>query len=171
MIPVYAHGLFTVCKDGTVLQHIIFNYVDPSKKYKQIINDPERLEEELRIISKNMQNFLDSEEVLINGVRTYPKVRSVWVGLSGSADRPYIELLITFKGELKPGINIYEDKYEPDIAEYDYAVTWVFPEDSRIIEVDVGFDYVMNGNVLRFSVPEGSETPGYEKISFYLESL
>ena len=172
MIPVYAHGFFNVCKDGTIVQHIIFNYVDPSKKYAQIIRDSKELERELQVVSSNMQRFLDSEEVLINGVRVYPKVTSTWIGLSGSAERPYIEFLIVFKGGFKPGINTYEDRYEPDIAEYDYSVSWVFPQGSRIIEANVGFDYeVIGNNVLRFSVPEGSETPGYEKISFYLENL
>ena len=172
MIPVYAHGFFNVCRDGTVVQHIIFNYVDPGRKYSQIIKNLEKLKEELKIVSSNMQKFLDSEEVLINGVRVYPKVVATWIGFSGSEERPYIEFLIVFKGEFKEGINTYEDRYEPDIAEYDYCVTWVFPQGSRIVDVDVGFEYeVIGGNVLRFNVLEGSETPGYEKISFYLENL
>lgn len=172
MIPVYAYGFFNVCNDGTVVQHIIFNYVDPSKKYSSIIRNPAKLREEIELLSGNMQKFLDSEDVRINGVRVYPKVTATWVGFSGSIERPYIEFLITFKGTLREGINTYEDRYEPDIAEYDYSVVWVFPQGSKIVDVDVGFEYeVVGGNILRFNVPEGSETPGYERISFYLRSL
>jgi len=172
MIPVYAYGFFNVCSDGTVIQHVIFSYVDPLRKYASIVKDVERLRREIDLVSNNMQRFLDNEDVRINDVIVYPKVVATWIGFSGSEKRPYIEFLIVFKGSLRRGINVYEDRYEPDIAEYDYSVVWVFPQGSRIVDVDVGFEYeIINDNILRFNVPEGSEVPGYERISFYLENL
>ncbi len=168
MIPIYAYGIFDVTY-GEVIQHIIFEYVDPGKGYAKIVKDREKLIKELAILKRNMQAFLDAEEVKINGVRVYPKVVDVKIGFSGTYERPYIKYVIIFDAPLKSGVNVYEDKYEPEVTEYDYVVTWVFPKGSKVLDVNVGFNYeVVNERVIIFHVPEGSETPGYESISFLL---
>ncbi len=167
-MPTYAYGIFNVCRNE-VVQHIIFEYVDPAKEYADIVRNPSRLNKELEILRRNMQSFLDEEDVRINDIRVYPKVVDVEIGFSGSYERPYIKYLIVFDAPLKSGVNKYEDTYEPDIVEYDYIVTWVFPKGSKVLEVNVGFNYkVINDRIITFYVPEGSETPGYEMISFLL---
>lgn len=172
MIPIYAHGFFNVCRDGSVTQLIIFEYLDPGMEYFKLVRSKRGYAKELATLRRNMQLFLDAEDVRINNERVYPRVVSVDIGFSGSKDRPYIKYLVRFKGKLINGDNIYEDSYESEVAEYDYVVTWVFPEGSSIIKVDVGYEYkVVNNNILTFFVPEGSETPGYESIVFRLSSV
>ncbi len=169
MIPVFAFGFFKVSPEGTFTQHIIYEYSDPEGEISKILSDSGLLERELRELKESMQGFLDKERVLVNGEEAHPKVVAVSIGVMESRRRAFIEYLIEFKGRFKSGVNTYENHYEPEVAEYSYEVMWVFPEGSKVMEVNVGFDYVLiGGRVLTFYVPEGSETPGYEKISFYL---
>jgi len=166
LIPIYGYGIFNVCMNE-VIQHVIFEYSDPKRTYLEVIRDESRLKEELINLRDNMQYFLDNEVVKINNARVYPKVISVDVGFAGGYERPFIKYTIVFEAPIKHGINIYEDNYEPEIAEYDYIVTWVFPRGSKVVEVDVGFPYeLINERILTFRVNEGSETPGYERIVF-----
>jgi len=167
--PTFGHGLFIVCSDGTINQHVTFEYIDEELEYLNIVSDKEKLMNELEKLRKNMQSFLDEEIVKINGRRVYPKIRHVDIGFNGSFERPYVEFFIVFKGKFKKGLNIYEDMYEKEETTYDYVVRWVFPENTKIVDVDVGFEYeVVDNRILIFRVFTGSVTPGYEKISFYL---
>jgi len=168
LIPIYAYGIFDVTYKE-IIQHIIFEYVDPAKEYAKVVKDKRKLRYEISTLRNNMQRFLDAEEVLINNIRVYPRVIDVRIGFSGSYERPYIKYTIIFDAPLRSGINKYEDKYEPEITEYDYTVTWVFPKGSKVLEVNVGFQYeVIDERIVVFYVNEGSETPGYESITFTL---
>ncbi len=166
MIPIYGYGIFNVCSNE-IVQHIIFEYSDPNRTYLRVVKDKEALSQELNTLKNNMQYFLDNEIVKINNTRVYPKVIDVDIGFAGGFERPYIKYVIVFDAPLKDGLNVYEDTYEPEVAEYDYVVTWVFPKGSKVVEVNVGFPYkIINDRVLTFRVHEGSETPGYERIVF-----
>ncbi|MEM4903513.1 MAG: hypothetical protein QXL28_00870, partial [Desulfurococcaceae archaeon] len=135
-----------------------------------IMLERRRLKEEKARLAQNMQYFLDLEEVKINDKRTYPRVRDVEIGFRGDYNHPYITFFITFTGELRAGLNIYEDSYEPEIAEYDYKVYWVLPTKARIVRADLGVLYEVreNGRILEFSVEKGMEIRGYERIEFEL---
>jgi hypothetical protein len=117
-----------------------------------------------------MQSFLDEEIVRINGKRVFPKVVDVDIGFRGSEDRPYITFYIMFRGDLRRGVNVYEDTYEPEVSEYDYTVTWVFTGGLTVLRAYLGvnYDILADGKLLIFSVPKGFTTPGYEKIEFKL---
>ncbi len=167
MKPVFGYGFFSVDLAGDVVESIIFEYIDNDCEYAELIKDPVKLREEIRILKRNMQDFLDEEVVKINGEETRPYVVKVTVGLAGSRYRPFINYIIKFHCDLKPGLNTYENYYEPETAEYDYIVTWVFPEGVRVLEADLGVGYEVGpNNVLKFSVKKGFTLPGYEKISF-----
>lgn len=117
-----------------------------------------------------MQRFLDQERVLINGKQTYPKVVAVDVGFKGDPSRPYIRFFILFLGELRKGLNIYEDYYEPEVAEYDYDVYWIYPLRARVVKAELGVPYRLlhDGRVLSFSVSKGTRVGGYERVEFEL---
>lgn len=169
MKPVFGYGLFSVGIAGDVVESIIFEYIDKDCMYAELIKDPFKLREEIRVLKRNMQDFLDEEIVKINGEEIRPYVVKVTVGLAGSKYRPFINYIIKFRGSLRPGLNTYENYYEPDTAEYDYIVTWVFPEGVRVLEADLGVEYEVGPhNVLKFSVGRGFTLPGYERISFFV---
>jgi len=67
---------------------------------------------------------------------------------------------------------VYENRYEPEVAEYDYAAYWIFPPGTKVIEVDMGggseeWD-VVGKNIVAIYGRKGKKTGGYEKIVFDL---
>lgn len=166
--PVYALGLFFVRESGLFEQVIVFEYYDPTEEYKAIVADRKKLGEEKARLTRNMQYFLDQEDVRVNGKPAYPRVLDVEIGFRGDYKNPYITFFIAFTGEVKKGLNVYEDAYEPEVAEYSYRVYWVFPTKARAVKVDLGVSYTLleNGRVLAFSVEKGTKIRGYERIEF-----
>ncbi len=168
--PVHAQGFFVVTRRGDVHQIVVYDYYDPEGYYAKLIHRPREYEEEMNRLAANMQEFLDSEEVVINGERVYPKVVAVSLEHRGFEDSPYITFIIHFKGRLRRGLNTYENKYEEGVAEYDYEAYWIFPPRTRIVEVDVRSEYEVlgSGNILLLWARRGDKVGGYEKIVFEL---
>ena len=166
--PVYGLGLFFVRETGLIEQSIVFEYHDPDEEYKEIVLDENRWREEKKLLSSNMQYFLDEEIVEINNKRVYPRVVDVEIGFKGDYKNPYIFFIIQFIGEFYKGINIYEDSYKPEITEYDYRVYWFFPLRARVLKADLGVPYTLldKGRILSFHVSTGTRIRGYEKIEF-----
>lgn len=166
--PVYAQGTFIVCSNGVITQEVVFDYLDQELYYWNLLSNEEKFNEEVEVLATNMQSFLDKEEVKVNGRRVHPKVIGVDLGFRGFPDRPHITFYISFKGELRKGINYYEDFYEPEVVEYDYSVIWIFTGNLKVLRANVGvnYDILSDGRILMFSVSKGFLTPGYERIEF-----
>ncbi|MEM4718078.1 MAG: hypothetical protein QXE81_04895 [Desulfurococcaceae archaeon] len=166
--PIYGLGLFLVRETGLIEQFIEFCYLDPGETYAKIMKDRDQGKKEKTKLARNMQTFLDQEEVLINNQRVYPKVIDVEIGFREDFKHPYIVFFIVFTGILRHGLNIYEDKYNSELVEYNYRVYWIFPSKARVIKADLGVPYILlnNGRILAFSVNKGSEIRGYERIEF-----
>ncbi|MGQ9469185.1 MAG: hypothetical protein ACUVTD_05090, partial [Nitrososphaerales archaeon] len=78
-----------------------------------------------------------------------------------------ITFLITFKSQVKIGVNIYENFYEKGIAEYDYEAYWVFPKRAKILGVESSIEYeIIAKNILIMRARRGDRYSGYEKIMF-----
>ncbi len=166
--PIYAHGIFNVCRVGGVYQTIIFRYIDENSYYWSLIESgSEKIIEEEKILAENMQGFLDEEEVYINDRKVKPTVASVVIDSAGPRDASFT-FLIRFKAPLRPGLNSYVNMYEEEEAEYDYTVTWFFPIGSRVVKAEVGVPYEVRGegNILVFKVKKGARVGGREAIYF-----
>jgi len=170
LTPKHAIGLFLVRESGLVEQVVIFKYYDHLEEYRSVVESEERLREERALLARNMQFYLDQEEVFINGERVYPRVVDVEIGFQGDYKHPYILFLIVFRGELRKGVNVYENRYEPEIAEYDYRVYWVFPQGAKVLSAQRGVPYRLldKCRILVFDVKAGSRIGGYERIEFEL---
>lgn len=170
-IPIYGQGFFYVHRSGLVDQLIVFDYWDRSGYYERVLANREEYEAEVESLAENMQYYLDQERVSINGVRARPTVTGVEIGLRGRPELAYIVFTIEFRGEVRPGLNVYENVYEEEEAEYEYAVYWFFPERSRVVSVEVGVPYRVDrsGRVLFFRVKPGTIVGGREAIQFEVE--
>ncbi len=166
--PIHAQGFFIVSRRGDINQIIIYDYYDPEYYYLKLLHRPMDYVEEMNRLAANMQYYLDEEEVLINGEKVRPIVKSVSIEHRGFAEIAYITFIIYFKGKFRKGVNTYENKYEAEVAEYDYEVYWIFPPRSKIVEVEVAAEYEVlgDGNILLFWVRKGDKLSGYEKIAF-----
>lgn len=163
--PVYASAVFNVSKDG-IFYVLIFDYIDPAGYYKRILSNDDLRRREVERLASNMQSFLDEEETTINGSPARPEVISIDIGFRGDQNRPFISFLITIDAEIRRGINVYENRYEPDIFEYDYTAYWIFPRSSRIIEVVMSGNVTVASNIIVIRGNSGDIASGYEKIKF-----
>lgn len=166
--PLYAHGFFHVHSSGLVDQIVVFDYHNPEKLFYRIMSDEEKLRSLIEDLINNMQYYLEQERVLINGVEAPPQVHSVYIGYKNNPEYEYIVYHITFKGDLRKGINIYENTYEEEITTYEYIVIWMFPENSRVLKADLGVPYAISGDgrTLYFKVPANHRLRGRETIYF-----
>jgi hypothetical protein len=165
--PIHAHGFFWVSREGNMNQTIIFDYYDEKGYYASLLHKPDEYEQELTKLFHSMQNLLDQEKILINNIKCKPKVLTVSLDHRGLENLPCISFLITFKGQMKTGLNTYENFYEKGIVEYDYESYWVFPERTKILEVESSIEYeIVNKNILIMRAREGDKYSGHEKILF-----
>lgn len=162
--PIFARAFFNMDPLGSVTQYMVFYYRDPKAYYAGLSR--EALRRELEAVRRNMQMFLDEEAISINGRRVEARVAHVDVGLI-SIDLPYITFLIRFKGELRRGLNVYEDVYEEEVAEYPYEFLWLLP--GRVLRASMAGDVRILGNILSVKVPAGAEVGGREAIEFYID--
>lgn len=163
VIPIYARGFFSMNNLGETSQLTVFYYYDKDMYYYSL--DREERKEEIKRISKNMQYFLNKEKILINGERVKAKVRFYRLGFL-SKNYPFIEFLITFKGSLKKGINVYEDIYEEEVTEYPYEALWILP--GKIVEAEINGKIKVKENMLFLKVKRGIKVGGHEKIVFLI---
>ncbi|MCP8304033.1 MAG: hypothetical protein H3Z50_00965 [archaeon] len=165
--PIHAHGFFWVSQEGVVNQTIIFDYYDKKGYYASLLHKPDEYEQEMVKLFHSMQGLLDQEKVLMNGIRCKPKVLTVGLDHRGLENLPCIAFLITFRGRIKIGVNTYENFYEKGIVEYDYEAYWVFPERTKILEVESSIDYeVVAKNILIMRARRGDRYSGSERIEF-----
>lgn len=167
--PIHASGFFYVGL-GYISYYLVFDYYDPLGYYDAIMRDQKLLEEEALRLQASMQELIDKEEVIVNGVRVRPKVVLVDFGFHGSKKYPFIVFGVRFKAPIWVGRNVYENRYDREEIEYDYEAYWIFPPGSRILEVDMGTgneDWeVVGRNILAIYGRRGGVTGGYEKIVF-----
>ena len=170
--PVHGLGFF-YAGVGFIAYNLVFEYYDPMGYYDAVMRDKGLLERETAILAQNMQEFLNQEEVIVNGEKCHPKVVMVDIGFAGSRKRPIVVFAVRFPAPITPGRNTYENRYEPERIEYDYEAYWIFPPGSRILEVDMGEGRgeewsVVSRNVLAIYGRKGGVTSGYEKIVFHI---
>ncbi|MCP8320794.1 MAG: hypothetical protein H3Z52_07630 [archaeon] len=167
--PIHAHGFFWVSREGIVNQTIIFDYYDGKGYYASLLHKPYEYEKEMIKLFYSMQNLLDQEKILMNNIKCKPKVLTVSLDHRGLENLPCITFLITFKGQIKIGLNTYENFYEKGIVEYDYEAYWVFPKRTKILEVESSVEYEMIAkNILIMRARREDRYSGYEKIVFYM---
>ncbi len=169
LVPLYAQGFFHVCLRGGVGEYIIFRYHDKSGYYHRLLWDiPELLEEERQLLKNNMQSLLDEEEVYFNEKRTRPVVLDVNIE-APRENEAVLSFLITFRAILRKGVNTYLNIYEETVADYDYSVTWVFPQGARVRKAELGVPVrISDDRILSFYVRKGLKVGGKESIEFEL---
>ena len=165
--PIHAHGFFWVSRRGVVNQTIIFDYYDEKGYYASLLHKPDEYEQEMIKLFHSMQNLLDQEKVLMNDIRSMPKVLTVSLDHRGLENLPCITFFITFVGQIKTGLNTYENFYEKGIVDYDYEAYWIFPNRINIVEVVSSIEYeIVSKNILIIRARTGDRYSGYEKITF-----
>jgi len=168
--PLHGHAFFTISYSGAFSQILVFDYHDPDKFYYSLLHDDEKYQSTMEKLLASMNQLLSQEEIRLNCEKVEAEALTVNLDFRGEAERPSIFFYIEFKGRLnRGGRNVYECRYEPGTAEYDYEVYWILPEGSKILDVITSTEYEVYGD--RFLVMWariGDRYDGYEKIVFTL---
>lgn len=167
MRPVFAHGLFNV-SPGSITNHVLYIYEDPELEFKEILSSKRRAREEAGRLRRNMQAYLDSERILINGKEVRAEVVHVAFGYEGVRGRAFVEYIIEIPFEPRRGVNEYVDEYGEEVAEYSYRVVWLFPRCGEVLEADLGVPARVSARKIVLNVQRGQRLPGRERIVFSL---
>jgi hypothetical protein len=169
--PIHAHGFFWVSREGIVNQTIVFDYYDNKGYYSSLLHKPDEYEQEMTKLFYSMQNFLDQEKILMNNIKCKPRLLTVSLDHRGLESLPCITFFMTFKGQIKAGLNTYEDFCEKSVVEYDYEAYWVFPKGTKILEVESSIEFeIVTKNILIMRARKGDGYSGYERIVFNVSS-
>ncbi len=166
--PIFASSIFSISSDLEVYQVINYDYSDPDGVYKRILEDEEAFQFELDKIYSNMVEFLDAERVYINEKRVKQKIIHVDIGLRGSPETPYFQWVIHFQGIPRKDENSLASDVQEEQAEYAIEVLYLFPERTKILDVETPMEYEIRGSLLFVWAQEGDVVGGHEIVRFHL---
>ncbi|HME51458.1 MAG TPA: hypothetical protein VKM55_04530 [Candidatus Lokiarchaeia archaeon] len=162
--------------DGLIdfTQILVYDYVNISSDktyYRRIKREPSFVAQEVTTIEENMQRYLDEEKNVVNGERVYPHVVRTSIDFKTEARFPVYTWIITFGGnESDSGTQNYEAITTPETLEYDVKSTYVFPANSRIVEIESS---LVHENVLKhivvFRGSKGDSIKPLERLCWILE--
>ncbi|MCE4621856.1 MAG: hypothetical protein F7B19_00890 [Desulfurococcales archaeon] len=167
IIPVYGEGFFHITW-GLIYYTIVFDYIDQGGDYYEYVRDPHARRREERESQRLMQEAIDSERTIINGVKVRPIVDHVQIHFRGGRRRHSLTFHIRIPYDPLDGVNVYENYYEPSRAEYSYIVYWIAPPNGRIRMVDSPGKVVFRANnrIAVIRVRKGTRISGYEAVEF-----
>ena len=167
-VPISAHADFFVNEKG-ITEILVYRYFDPKRTYEKIAEDRFRKIFELEKIKENLQYYLDLDEILINQEKKRMKVKSVSINFQNNEmECPSLIFTINVKCSVKKGINFIEFLMMEEIAEYPFTISWHFPSNSEIVEVESVLDFKIEKNKIHMQASQGSKVGGYERIVFKL---
>jgi len=169
IVPIFGHGYFYVSW-GVIYYTIIFEYLDKTGEYYEIMhNNPGLLASEEEYSAKKMQEYMDRERVIINGFETRTIARQARIIFPSTKRRHLLVIHAYIPFTPITGINVYENYYEPTIAEYDYIVHWMPQPNARIRSVETPGEYnISSDGILEVYVRKGTRLDGYEAVEFEL---
>ncbi len=165
--PVYGEGFFHVTW-GVIYYTIVFDYVEPSGAFWEEMRDPRARRREESYARRRMQELMDSERVIVNGVETRCIVDDARLVFRGDRVRHSMVFHARIPYEPIDGVNVYENIYEAEEAPYSYDVYWIAPPDGSIrsVETPGRVTYTAGGRIAWIHVREGSRITGYESVEF-----
>ncbi|MFX1576262.1 MAG: hypothetical protein ACFFCF_03710 [Promethearchaeota archaeon] len=164
--PLFASSIFTISPELEVYQVINYDYRDPDGVYEKLLNDENALQTEIDKIHSNMADFLAAEKVYINEKQIEQKIIHVDIGLRGNPEIVYFQWVVHFKGIKLNEVNSLESDVEVERAEYDIEVLYLFPQNTRILDVKTPMDYEIRGPLLLVWAQKGDVVGGYEAVKF-----
>ncbi|MHA1267577.1 MAG: hypothetical protein ACTSRS_20240 [Candidatus Helarchaeota archaeon] len=165
VVPIYASSFFSITRDGEFHQFLQYDYQDPELYYATL--NQEDLLQEIRKLWLNMQGYLEEEINRVNGIDVYPKVDFCDIQWR-TPSNPFFTWVITFRGKLHKGANIYETKTDEEELEYNCYVIWQFPNNTTITKVHTNLYYDIFKSRLVLWGDQGMKIGGWERIHFEL---
>jgi len=168
LVPVYAEGFFHVAW-GVIYYTIVFDYIERGgTRFWERMRDPAEREREEAEIAGNMQELMDRERVVVNGMDTRTIVDSAHIEFRGSRKRHSVVFHCRIPYTPVEGVNVYENMYSPTTAPYPYTVYWIAPPGGSIVSADMPgrIRYVAGRRILVDEVARGTEISGYESVEF-----
>jgi hypothetical protein len=176
--PIHARSVIQISHrgDGTVdfMQVLEYDYEDISgddSYHARVTSDPQFVKEEVSVLERNMQGFLDDEKNVVNGTRVFPRVLTTFVTFRGGPRYPTSTWLITWSANGVAGNTFtYEAHVEPATLEYPVESIYTLPPNARVvgIESSLPYDNAIK-NVIVFRGAKGDKVGEVERLSWILE--
>jgi hypothetical protein len=164
-VPLNAEANFYVSKKG-ISELLVYNYLDEENFYQKLCAS-ENYDTEMNKIKDNMQFYLDQDIVLVNHEEKRMKLNEVELKFKdGLSEYPQLNFMILIRCKLKDGNNVIEFHMQEEVTPYSFHITWHFPHDSEIIEVDSLLSFQITGSKIIMIAEGGDRVGGYEKIVF-----
>ncbi len=168
LLPIHGNAIYHVNPFGVITETIYFDFFDPDEYYSSLTHNLKAHQEEISILWRNMQYFLDHELIFINNSRCTQDVVYVNYDHHGDSVSPYIYFVIHICGPPFQSHNIVLSDICIDQAEYDFEIVWAFPPGAQINGVSTQLEHETIGPILNLWGRKGDQVGGQESIEFDL---
>ncbi len=167
VVAVYGEGFFHVAW-GLIYYTIVFDYYDRTGEYYEYMGDPRIVRREEEYARRKMQSLMDEERILVNGVETRALVDTARIFFRGDRRRHSLVFHVRIPYDPLEGLNLYENYYEPVIAEYPYIVYWIAQPGGRIrlVETPGKVTRLAGDRIVEIRIRRGTRLEGYEAVEF-----
>ncbi|MHA1732702.1 MAG: hypothetical protein ACTSU5_12225 [Promethearchaeota archaeon] len=171
LFPLHARSTIAISGGGVFSQVLYFEYEDRGGEYHaRVKGDASFEQEELDLLSANMQEFLDGERNYVNREPVFPEVKLVDIGFV-TPMHPFHCFVVQFSGPTREGRNTYRSEFPPeDPLEYDIHSVYMFPPRTRVVGVSTEMEYWIAGNTIVFWAPRGCTLGNLEEITFEFDA-
>ncbi|MBN2153112.1 MAG: hypothetical protein JW839_16790 [Candidatus Lokiarchaeota archaeon] len=176
--PVHARSVIQISHrgDGVVdfSQVLEYDYEDISGTnvyHRRVSSDPRFVKEELSVLERNMQSFLDDETNVVNGERVFPRVLTAFIAFRGGPSHPVCTWLVAWSADVGlGGTYVYEARVEAATLEYGVESIYTLPLNARVvgIESSLPYDNAIK-NVIVFRGAKGDKVGEVERLSWIIE--
>ena len=173
--PIFASAVMRIVKIEKKLcfsNIITYDYKDLgndplSANYRSYLQISRNLQSELEISKRNLQDFLDQEENLVNQKLAPQKIIHCSINFRDKT-HPFIQWVINFEGLAKDGINIYENYVEPETLEYPIYSLYEFCNPLIVKSVTSSLEHQIDPNhrIIEYFGDVGDDLDGYDAIKF-----
>jgi hypothetical protein len=176
--PIHARSVIQISHRGDAMvdfsQVLEYDYEDISREnlyHASVTSDSRFVKEEISVLERNMQGFLDEEKNVVNGTRVYPRVVTTFITFRGDPRYPTSTWLITWSATVDIDDTFtYEASVEPAMLEYPVESIYTLPPNARVIGVESSLPYDNTiKNIVVFRGVKGDEVKAVERLSWILE--
>nr|MDO8083476.1 hypothetical protein [Candidatus Sigynarchaeum springense] len=176
--PIHARSVIQISHrgDGTIdfSQVLEYDYEDVSGKdvyHHRVTSDPRFVKEEISVLERNMQGFLDEETNVVNGLRVFPRVLTTFIAFRGEPRYPTCTWLIAWSANVGDSDTFtYDARVEPATLEYGVESIYTLPPNARVVSIESSLPYDNAiKNIIIFRGAKGDKVGEIERLAWIIE--
>ena len=175
--PIFASSIMHVVlvkNEIKYLNTITYDYVDnrgmKSDNFYEFLKISKNFDREVEIAWKNLQNFMDDEENLINNQISNQTVKHCNIFFR-DMQHPFFQWSVEFSCTLIKGMNEYVNFVTPETLQYPIYALYHYHQPLKIDSIHSSMKYNLNPShgIIEYYGDIGDELSGEESIRFQIE--